>query len=67
MCLLLEKASVGEGMCCCSILVVRANFTQTVNHPLGKEQARCRPDSDTRIKSKMILCVEDENYHKPME
>lgn len=35
--MLLEKASVGEGMSCCSIPVVRANFTQTVNHPLGKE------------------------------
>lgn len=46
--MLLEKTSVGEGMCCCSILVVRANFTQTVNHPFGKEQAPCCPDSDTR-------------------
>lgn len=34
---LLEKAAVGEGMSCCSIPVVRANFTQTVNHPLGLE------------------------------
>lgn len=47
--MLLEKAPVGEGMCCCSIPVVRANFTQIVHHPLGKERARCHPDSDTLI------------------
>lgn len=65
--MLLEKASVAEGMCCCSIPVGRANFAQTVNHPLGKEELDAFLILAPGIKSRMILCAEDENYHTPME